>query len=75
MVQSWVMLRGGNLKRRILLVISLFVIVIGLSELWHPGITASVISGIITGVVRIFGYFGDIIDALHELVRDISGWY
>ncbi len=75
MVQSWVMLKGGNLKRRILVTIFLLVIVIGISELWRPGITVSIVSGVITSIVQIFGYFGDIIDSLRELVRGIGSWY
>ncbi len=74
MEQSWVLLRGRHPIKWIVALVSLAVIVMVFVELWHPGTMASMIGSIANGVTRIISSMNNVVDALGQLVRNISDW-
>jgi len=70
-----VLLQGGNRKKWIAGIALLVAIVLGALEAWRPGTIASIPYLLVGAVVTFWGWLGNIVNAVRQLIRDITGWY
>jgi len=74
MAQSWVILKGSHQKLWTFAIVSLLVIIMAIYELLHPGTMISLFYKILATITQVIGYFRDVVNALRELIGDISNW-
>ncbi len=70
-----VLLQGGMRKKWIAGIALLVVIALGALEAWRPGTIASIPYLLLGAVVTFWGWLGNIVDVVRQLIRNITGWY
>ena len=75
MAQLWVILKGGNQKKWLASIAVLTAVGMGALEVWRPGTLASIPSWIFGSAATLWGWMLEILNALRQLIRGITGWY